>query len=242
MKYIKSFNLLERNDLSKSDELDNLFDEVISFIENENDFDSNTEILNIPKYIRTDDGLYITFENNNFQFFLCFTWSPDISHGYGNTEIKDGRKIKTIFIPIKKPSTITRDLLLDELKENEFETKHEMTHLYDNIKYKYNSISSTNFLNKAKNIKGSDSDIYYKKYYNTVSEINAYYMMSANNIIKEIKNGNIELLDDFKKFKDYFIKDPSVNNFYFYLYEENKKKFISRCYNLYNDLKVKFKK
>ena len=229
MKYIKYFNfLIERTDIVKSDIIDKLFNDIVSYIKNEKDFNSQTS-LNIPRSFLHKDELVIVYDKD-YKWF-----SSKNGFGFGKSEIRDGNKINTIYIEIDETNKkIDTDFVLSSLINNEFEIKHELVHLYDDINYKHSrkGYSSTELLKRSED----------KKYYNTNREINAYYMMSINNIIKELNNGNTGILKTFNIFKEFFIKDPSIKFFYKNLTIKNKKKIISRLYNFFNDIKEKWNK
>jgi hypothetical protein len=228
---ITTFEIFERQDLDKIDKVNNLFNKIYNFISEEEDFNRISEYTGYNIALRDNDVLYILYDNDPY-VFIAF-WNSGSS--FGNVNLKNGMDLPVIYVEIDETDKIDKNFILNTMKKKRMEIEHEITHLFDK---KYGDKNSGDYLSKSKS-SPFGGIYYYKKYYNNTKEINAYYMMSASYMSDKIKEFP-QYLDNFNIFKDHFINhDESMKQFYFYLTDENKKKFISRCYNLYQDLKNK---
>lgn len=105
---------------------------------------------------------------------------------------------------------------------------HELTHLVDTITHgDFQSIP----INKTQN-EWNDKDV--KRYFNHAYERNAYFVEASAKIFKHIKT-NREILDDFDVFLSY-MKLGGPGNAFDNMTDKNKKKFVSRCYMLFDTL------
>lgn len=242
---IKIFSLFERKDIEKSEWVDNLYDNILYFLKNETDFNKSSKSLNLPLAMLSGKDLFITYENHELCIFLCFkalnSLQKDLIYdtGYGKTEISPkislSKSVNTIFIKYYKENlndSIRLGNLIDLFEEKEEGIKHEITHLYDKLNYNNASKNSDELLKTDK------KNIYnYEKYFNDTLEINANFMTGVSIINKKIKDDNY-ILSSFIFFKKTFIE--SIQDFYDFLTEKNKKKINSRIYLLYTELIKKY--
>lgn len=228
MKIIK-FALFERNDIDIIDNIDNLYKELSACI---------SDKRNIKEVNIMDDELYVQLNNFRIPIYLCFG-KLNRNYSFGKILVDDKLEIVCLWIPLmdslkhKSPDQLTFKDLVDNFHVNTDRVKHELTHIYDYIKYK----RSGNLLGTRAPSEYSEKE--YDKYFNDDLERNAYFIQKAIFIKEEIEKGKIEIIEDFDVFMTY-MKLGIGKTYFDSLNRKNKKKYISRCYNLYEDLRKKY--
>lgn len=176
--------------------------------------------LNTGKGLKLGNNM-IVFELKVYGGNLDIVLIPNLKGaGFGLTS-----QTKKTFIAIPKDSCDIKNIT-----NYEDAIKHEISHLFDYIK-SGKELSNTSDKNKI-------------DYYNDVQEINAYYTQGINKVISLMDNDESYrvILNDFKKFKSFFLsKIKCFDDIKSLWNEKSMKRLDKRLYLVQQELKEKYK-
>jgi hypothetical protein len=176
--------------------------------------------LNTGKGLKLGNNM-IVFELKVYGGNLDIVLMPNLKGaGFGLTS-----QTKKTFIAIPKDSCDIKNIT-----NYEDAIKHEISHLFDYIK-SGKELSNTSDKNKI-------------DYYNDVQEINAYYTQGINKVISLMDNDESYrvILNDFKKFKSFFLsKIKCFDDIKSLWNEKSMKRLDKRLYLVQQELKEKYK-
>jgi hypothetical protein len=176
--------------------------------------------LNTGKGLKLGNNM-IVFELKLYGGNLDIVLMPNLKGaGFGLTS-----QTKKTFIAIPKDSCDIKNIT-----NYEDAIKHEISHLFDYIK-SGKELSNTSDKNKI-------------DYYNDVQEINAYYTQGINKVISLMDNDESYrvILNDFKKFKNFFLsKIKCFDDIKSLWNEKSMKRLDKRLYLVQQELKEKYK-
>jgi hypothetical protein len=176
--------------------------------------------LNTGKGLKLGNNM-IVFELKLYGGNIDIVLMPNLKGaGFGLTS-----QTKKTFIAIPKNSCD-----IENITNYEDAIKHEISHLFDYIK-SGKELSNTSDKNKI-------------DYYNDVQEINAYYTQGINKVISLMDNDESYrvILDDFNKFKNFFLsKIKCFDDIKSLWNEKSMKRLDKRLYLVQQELKEKYK-
>lgn len=217
MKHICNYKVFERKDIQVSELIDEIYDRTLLTLK---------DLVKKKEYLDKGDNFYFIIPDQIHPFILRFSTTLN-AFAFGETP---DNETPVIFIPSKMGGIFKKKVdFVYEFRRDPSSVKHELVHYIDWVKY--GNASSINIQ--------TDKD-----YYNHFKERNAFYLESANYVINILRKGNMAPLSSFNTFMKYIsekISDNGVNLIKKNMSDRNWKKFVSRCYILFTDLKKIFK-
>jgi hypothetical protein len=227
---IKETHINEKNDINIINAVDNVYniieDEVKSSIETR-------------KMVVSGNSAYFFLSNYITPIAISFEKGRS-KQSFGIIEITllmGVERIPCIFLPlyqgIYNSENIHETDFLKALISDSSAVKHEITHLIDYLRY--GSFDSSSQINKEII---TDKDV--KRYFNHSYERNAYFIQGATSVKKQLDNKNFGVIGDFECFM-IFMK-IGTGHMFDKLSDKNKKKYMSRCYQLFQEFKLIYNK
>lgn len=229
MNYLISYKLFERNDIELSNLVNNYYDRML---------DDIAKMSNSKSYmILSKDITGFLLTNYVTPIMIIFS---KVHNGYGFGYTIDNEPF--IVIPYSDSNLFLIKRNPDWLglfKRHPEIIKHEITHYIDWVKYdRHRTINKIITTSQYTPEQGIDS---IRKYFNHYKERNAYYIEGSSSVVGLLKKGFLDPLQSFDKFMRFMISD-NTKDMKDNLTEKNKKKFYSRCYKLFTDLKSIYEK
>ena len=227
MIYLKTYNLFERKDLKKSNEIEKTSKDIVSLIKQHFiDVIENDDIEKISK-LKYNDLTIVMEPNNNISFAVDKKENFFLNVGFDTLlDIIDDIKknisdVENRLITLNKIKNM--DLYSEFFHFERIALTHELTHMKDNDIFNIFKMVLYKIIDKSSNMSYDDLKKEYSKnpdnyigkymdiYTNLETEYNAFFMAALQEMKKDAKE-NKNILSNFNHFHDIFLQEIQAQN------------------------------